>query len=181
MIHVRAIAAVVLLSICAPIPAGAQPVASENELKAAYLVNFARFVGWPAGVGGNEFTICVLEAEPLAAAVQASLKGLVVQNLPVALRRIVLAEEARACRMLFIGASAAPRLPAILTELAAAPVLTVSDMPQFVGRGGMIQFVHEGERVRFAVDLAPAQLAGLMLSANLLRVATVVRPGVRAQ
>jgi hypothetical protein len=56
-----------------------------------------------------------------------------------------------------------------------ATVLTVSDIPQFCQRGGMIQFVLQGDRVRFEVNLAAAQHAGLSLSSELLKVATTVR------
>jgi hypothetical protein len=48
-------------------------------------------------------------------------------------------------------------------------------MPQFVNRGGMIQFVREGKKVRFEVNLTAAQRAGLTLSSELLKVATAVR------
>jgi hypothetical protein len=54
-------------------------------------------------------------------------------------------------------------------------VLTVSDMPQFSLRGGMIQFVPEGKKIRFEVNLAAVQRAGLALSSELLKVATTVR------
>ena len=70
----------------------------------------------------------------------------------------------------------------MLPDLANAPVLLVSDMPGFVERGGMIQFVTEGNRVRFLVNLKAAQKAGLALSSELLKVAKSVQrdaePGV---
>jgi len=66
-------------------------------------------------------------------------------------------------------------LKEILTSLGTASVLTVSDLPEFVRRGGMVQFVLEGNRVRFEVNLATAEHAGLTLSSELLKVATNVR------
>ena len=54
-------------------------------------------------------------------------------------------------------------------------VLTVSDMPQFAQRGGMIQFVLEGKKVRFEVNLTAVERAGLTLSSELLKVATTVK------
>jgi hypothetical protein len=53
--------------------------------------------------------------------------------------------------------------------------LTVSDIPQFSQRGGMIQFVLVGNKLRFEVNLANAQAAGLTLSSDLLKVAVTVR------
>jgi hypothetical protein len=50
-------------------------------------------------------------------------------------------------------------------------VLTVSDAPRFAARGGMIEFVREGEHVRFTVNVDAAKRAGLSISSRLLRVA----------
>jgi hypothetical protein len=54
-------------------------------------------------------------------------------------------------------------------------VLTVSDIPQFSQRGGIIQFVQESNKIRFEVNLACAMAAGLTLSSELLKVAVIVR------
>jgi hypothetical protein len=67
------------------------------------------------------------------------------------------------------------RLGQILAVLHKEAVLTVSDMPKFSLRGGMIQFVQEGKKVRFEVNLSAVQQAGLSLSSELLKVATAVR------
>jgi hypothetical protein len=57
------------------------------------------------------------------------------------------------------------------------PVLIVGDSPEFAQRGGMIGFSTEGSRVRFTVNLAATQAAGLMLQSELLRVAAAVLRG----
>jgi len=53
----------------------------------------------------------------------------------------------------------------------------VSDIPDFVQQGGMIQFVLRDGRVRFEVNLAPAQRNGLTMSSELLKVAVQVVRG----
>ena len=54
-------------------------------------------------------------------------------------------------------------------------ILTVSDDPQFIRRGGMIQFVFDDNRVRFEINLAAVQRARLNLSSELVKLATAVR------
>jgi len=49
---------------------------------------------------------------------------------------------------LFISSTEEKHLKEILTALDDSGVLTVSDMPGFTRRGGMIQFVLEGDKVR---------------------------------
>jgi hypothetical protein len=79
------------------------------------------------------------------------------------------------CQILFISSSEAKRLNKIIEALDKSAVLTVSDIPQFSQRRGMIQFVLEENRIRFEVNLTATQRAGLTLSSELLKVATVVR------
>ncbi len=48
-------------------------------------------------------------------------------------------------------------------------------MPQFAKRGGMVQFLLDGGKVRFEVNLAATQRVGLNLSSDLLKLAIAVR------
>ena len=157
--------------------ASAQQARSEFEVKAAYLYNFARFVQWPtrAGGDGSVFAICVLGADPFGRTLDSTLSGLTLGGAKVIARRIAAPADARTCRIVFIAASEEDALAAVLRTLASSDVLTVSDIPRFVDRGGMVQFVTEGGRIRFAVAIPPAQAAGLMFSSELLRVAALVR------
>ena len=62
----------------------------------------------------------------------------------------------------------------ILAAVEKSGVLTVSDLPDFTISGGMIQFVLRDNKVRFEVNLAAAERAGLTFSSQLLKVATDV-------
>jgi hypothetical protein len=150
----------------------------EYQVKAAYLYNFGRFVEWPAKLttaNTGSFTICVLGDDPFGPALDTTLAGEMIGNQKVAARRISSLQESVDCQILFISLSEAKRLNRIIEALGNSAVLTVSDIPQFSQRRGMIQLVMEGNRIRFEVNLAATQRAGLTLSSELLKVATAVR------
>ena len=90
-------------------------------------------------------------------------------------KRISKPQEADGCRIVFISSSEESHLKEVLAALDKTSVLTVSDIPGFSQRGGMIGFILDGDRVRFDVNLASAKEAGLTLSSELLKVATNVR------
>jgi hypothetical protein len=172
---IAAAAALVLSTVCG---AGAQaPPRTEPEIKAAYLYTFGRFVEWPPRPSRDDaaFTICVLGIDPFGATLDATLASGVMRGRKVVARRIAAPNEALACHVLFISASEERRLPAIVHALDHFDVLTVSDIPQFATRGGMIEFVKAGNRVRFEINLPSARDAGLSMSSELLRVASAVR------
>jgi hypothetical protein len=150
---------------------------SEYEVKAVYLLNFGRFVTWPVQqetLPPDTFPICVLGQDPFGQALDNTLSGEKLGGISVAARRIQKPQDALRCRILFISRSERPHLGAILDVLENRPVLTVSDAPDFVQRGGMIQFVQQGDRIRFSVNLDSARNAGLTFSSQLLKVASAV-------
>jgi hypothetical protein len=149
---------------------------SEYEVKAAYLYDFGKFVAWPAKVAAAEdFPICVLGEDPFGATFDATIAGETINGKRVVINRIVKPQEAMSCRILFISASEESQLKEILATLDKKSVLTVSDISQFTRRGGMIQFVIDANRVRFEVNVATTERAGLTLSSQLLKVAINVR------
>ena len=154
------------------------PRPTDYDVKAAYLYNFGRFVDWPGkaeATQGTSFTVCILGQDPFGPSLDATLAGETIGGKTIVAKRISGAEESDNCQILFLTAMDESRLNRIITELNKKAVLTVSDMPQFAKRGGMIQFVLEGKKVRFEVNLTATQHAGLTLSSELLKVATSVR------
>ena len=160
-----------------------QPKPNEYQVKATYLYNFGRFVKWPettpAGKG-DSFSVCVLGQDPFGPVLDSTLAGEALDGKPVVLRRLSKPQDAGECRILFISTTEEKHLKEILTALDESGVLTVSDMPGFTKRGGMIQFVLEGDRVRFEINLASAESAKLVLSSELLKVAASVKRNGRS-
>ena len=151
---------------------------TDYQVKAAYLYNFGRFVEWPAKdttAKNDAFTVCVLGQDPFGSTLDATLRGETIGGKSIVAKRISSPQESVNCQILYLSAAEAGRLNKIMGDLDKEAVLTVSDMPRFSQRGGMIEFVLEGNRVRFEVNLSATQHAGLTLSSELLKVATVVR------
>jgi hypothetical protein len=158
--------------------AAAQPgsgrTPSEYEVKAAYLLNFLRFARWMRPDTGA-LSVCILGSDPFGPTLDATIAADRPGGRAVMVRRLSPTDDPRSCHILYISASEEPRLGRILAGLQGADVLTVSDVPGFVQRNGMIQLVTAGGRIRFDIHLGATEAAGVMLSSDLLRVARTVR------
>lgn len=154
---------------------GSKP--TDYQVKAAYLYNFGRFVEWPskAAAQKDSFTVCVLGQDPFGPALDTTLAGETIGGKHVVAKRIAAPEDSESCQILFLSSAESGRLKKIIEALDKEAILTVSDMPKFSQHGGMIQFVLDGNRIRFEVNLAATQHAGLTLSSELLKVAAAVR------
>jgi len=157
----------------------AQPLSSptDSQVEAAYLYKFGAFVTWPNPAPDDQFAICVLGRDPFEHTLDATIAGEAIGGKKLIATRISSPQEASQCRILFISSSEESRLKPVLVALNKIPVLTVSDIPDFADRGGMIQFVLDNGRVRFQVNLASAEQSGLVLSSQLLKVASAVKRG----
>lgn len=153
---------------------------SEFEVKAAYLYNFGRFVEWPPETVSSdtaEFPICILGDDPFGKALDSTISGEKIEGRAVVARRISAPAQATVCRVLFISSSEDKQIKEILSNLGKSSILTVSDIPQFLDDGGMVQFILADQKVRFKINLAATRQAGLNLSSELLKVAAEVKGG----
>ena len=157
--------------------AGAAQNATDEQVKAAYLYNFAKFVEWPAHAfaGSNApIRLCVFNQDPIEADLRKIVEGKSIANHSVAVVAVRTEAEYRACHVLFIRTAQGGQAKQILEGLRGASVLTVSDAEEFVREGGIIQFVLNNDRIQFEVNHKAAGDAQLEVSSRLLRVAKAV-------
>jgi hypothetical protein len=163
--------------------AGAQSVADEYQVKAAYILNFARFVEWPQDVlpPFAPLTIAVVGNDPFGGSLENVLRGSSANGHAIRVRYLHWNDTLSQCQIIFISASEEPHLPQILRNLGNAGVLTISDIDRFSLRGGVIEFRMVGNRVRFDIDRAPAIASRLTISSRLLHVARAVHESAGSQ
>ncbi len=147
---------------------------SEYQLKAAFLYNFAKFIEWPPKsfiAPEAPMVIGVLGENPFGDTLEQTLRGKSLNNHPLAVKPISSLVEATNCHILFICASEQNRLAEIIHLVKGTSILTVAEMDRFTESGGMIQFVPEGNKIRFQINDEAAKTANLKISSKLLSLA----------
>ncbi|MGH8179105.1 MAG: YfiR family protein [Steroidobacter sp.] len=172
-----------LLCAFAPLHAGAQSqTASADSVKAAFLYHFSGYVEWPQVSAGGPVTIGVMGSETIVGELRQLLPGRSIDGRPVRVRALSPDGNLSGLHVLFIGEREHRRARQVIDALQGAPTLTVTDHPEGLERGAMINFVISDNRVRFEISQAQAERVGLRLSSRLLAVATRVRStGVQLQ
>lgn len=172
-----------LLTWAAPSSAGVPEGAAaapdrEYELKAAFLYSFTKFVDWPVATfadAGAPIVIGVLGDSPCAQALVRLVKDRRVNGRTIVVRPIASAEEAKVTQLLFVGSAQDAQFAVLKLAIESLPVLTVGESARFATLGGAIDFVPQGDKIRFEINIGAAERAGLKISAQLQKLATVVR------
>jgi len=152
-----------------------EPQPTEYQIKAAFLFNFAKFVEWPAAAFAEEtspMVIGILGENPFRDDLERMVRGKTINNRPLVIKEFRSPAEATNCHVLFISTSEKQRLPEILKSLHGISVLTVGETDRFTETGGMINFVAEGNKIRFQINEVAARSAGLKISSKLLSLAS---------
>lgn len=162
--------------------ASLSPAAPDNrpeyQIKAAFLLNFTRFVEWPEPPSDSDsFTLCVLGRDPFGATLDEIAGGQIVHGRRLLIRRNIGLHELRSCQVVFLASSEMYRSNEVIESLADCGVLTVGEARDFAMRGGVINFVMRDGKVRFQVNLAAAARAHLKVNFRLLQLAIIVARG----
>ena len=160
-------------------PAMAAEEPLEYQVKAAFLLNFTKFVQWPGTAFADEHSplaICILGEDPFGNTLNDMVKGeavngheLVVEKIG---QRIRQAPDTKSCHVLYV-AGPEKDVPKLLADLGPG-ILTVGEGQQFLQGGGIIAFVIQDRRVRFDIDQTAAAKARLTISSRLMSVARSV-------
>lgn len=160
--------------LCAPSIARAE---SADQVKAAFLFNFARYVEWPQSSFASDsdpLRLCVLGRAELQAVVEQTVSGRSVGNRPVEVSSVADLEATARCHLLFVGAGAGASAAAVSQKLGTAAVFTIADQPGFAAGGGIANFIQVDQKIRFEINPGAAKRAGLRISSSLLRLAKLV-------
>lgn len=148
----------------------------EKRVKAAYLVNFTRFVSWPSEVFSS-LEICIAGDQDVywALVKLLSTKGAVGRSFRA--RSVLHPAQAMGCSVMYLASGNLDLQRYWLRQFPQGQTLTVSDNPGFVDAGGMIGFLIIDGKLRFDINQAAINDQGLSVSSKLLSLAhRVQRP-----
>ena len=158
-----------------PLALGQQPKVTEDQVKAAYLFNFAKLADWRratlpdgpsplvSGVsGGDEEFLSVLKA---------TVAGKMVGPHPLQVKPVGSADEMKSCHIVFFRASGGEHTETAMADLTRSGVLSVGEDESFLRQGGMINLVRDHGSVRFEVNSDALDRSDIHFSSKILALA----------
>jgi len=152
---------------------GASHAVEEYQLKAALILNFARFTSWPEDTFTDATAplhLCVLGDNVLQKTFDSLSKKRIAKH-PVVVTVANPLKEPASCHAIFVTGQDREQLPRMFAAIAGKPVLTIGEMSGFNDTGGMIKLFNVDGRLKFQVNINNTQDAGIKLSSRLLKLA----------
>jgi hypothetical protein len=175
------LAAMAAVAMASGVRVWAQDV-TETSLKSAFIYNFAKFTNWPDDVlpPSAPLVACVVEDGAVADALERTVKQRLLSGHPVTVSRVTGGSPLRSCHLLYLGRVTRAQAAAVLAVVRGAPVLTIGEVDDFAGIGGIAHMFVHGGKIRFALDLGMAKRVRLQLSSKLLSLATTIHDDTTA-
>lgn len=167
----------------------------EQQIKAAFLYNFIKFIDWPEEntADSNEpMIIGIIGSEDFINAFE-PVKNKKIKNRNISVKYFAglekldksgkddesqldreIQKKLKACHLLFICACEPESIEnstKIIKAVKDLPVLTIGETVDFLESGGIINFLMEDKKVRFEINNTAAKQAKLKISSKLLRLA----------
>ena len=153
-------------------------VSREYQVKAAFIYNFTKFVTWPKDhfrSGSEPIIIGVLGSNPFQHELAEAVRNREVQGRRFFVKSSISVDEALGVDLLFVPAGRESMLAReTIQVLHMSGVLTVGESPCFAGKGGIIIFTLQDEKVRFLLNTDEALANGFHFSAQVLQLALPV-------
>jgi hypothetical protein len=179
------------------VQAGAVAAAEKVDLekaakvKAACLLNLAKFVTWPESAFADAkapLVIGVVGEDPFGDVLEQTVKDKTVSKRAIEIRRVATLpakkesawsstiSSLQSCHILYMGKLDDARVDELLAELATKPVLTVGETSAFAESRGMVGFDLDNGKISIHVNQKKIEDVAMRMSANLLKLVKTVQP-----
>ncbi len=160
-------------------PVASQAKLQKEQVMTALIYKFARFVTWPE----NSFSA---QDAPLVIAVigegalqkeLSSLRGKQLEGRTIVVQQLSFTQALDPnlpYHILYIPPLPSMRFSNLMEAVAKRPVLSISDMQDFSGKGGVLHLQDTLHTVSFSINLDSADQAGLVISSKLFPLATTI-------
>jgi hypothetical protein len=156
------------------------------KVKAAYLLNFTKFVTWPAGAFQDDrspIVVCIVGSDPFGPILDQTIKDKKVSGREIKIQRLPWragggVSAMKQCHVLYVSRSLGDETGDLIVALARMPVLLIGEGAEFAKQGGALGFILEEGKIVFWANKKATDAAGLQLSSQLLKLARPVEGAV---
>ena len=151
-----------------------EAVSQRNKLKSAIIMNFIRYTRWPEGglySQSADINVCVYANHEMEESLLKS-KGKTINNKNIEIRILYRLRNLDECHVLYTENVDRTQATRVFSIVNTKSILTITDQNNGPDNSGIINFLDEGERLRFEIFIEKSTAANLKISSRLLNLST---------
>lgn len=151
--------------------------AQELKYKAAFTLNFIRYIGWNDEQTKGDFVIGIVGKEPLAAILKEQSVGRKFGYQDIVIKEFQASDKITPCQVLFIGkgASFEKNSDKIIKNGGGKGFLLITETPEGINSGSIINFVLEGDVIKFEISEANAKKLNITYNSKLTTMSSAIK------
>ena len=141
----------------------------KDVFKALFLYNFAKNIEWPQTYKKGDFIVGVLGNSTIIPELNKIAKKKKIGSQSIVVKRFTAVDKIGKCHVLFIPSNKNSSIDKVLKQTAKKPVLILTDSPNMVKKGALINFVMLNGAQKFEISSVNFKSRGLKVSSFLLK------------
>lgn len=146
---------------------------NENEVKAAYIERFTRFIDW-SQTQDSLFVVAVVGKNTLGNSLDILFEEETINDVPVVVNYYDDYHNVNDAQVIFISKSEKKNITNIIERFSDSPVLLVSDTKGYANAGSHINMYRDNNHIKFEINPNAISKSGLKVSSLLLASAKIV-------
>jgi len=173
ILSVIIVVAMTILSASAGLPENSD--SDIDNMKAAFIYNFTKYIKWPNLDNNHVFKIGVLGNSEITISLQELAAKKLIERKSIEVFHFKAVQDLKFCHILFISESENQNVLEILSTQGNRATLTIGESEGFCERGVMINFFLQDGMVKFEMNSMSLEDAGLKVSSQLQKLARIVQ------
>jgi hypothetical protein len=147
---------------------------SHDKVYAVFVMNFAKYIMWPANKTSGEFVIGVLGNSPIMDELKAAAVLKTIGSQKVMVKDCKSSRDVEGCHLVFVADSKSSLVAEVISRLSLEPTLVVTEKEGLARKGGGISFAESSGKVKFEINKGAIEKKGLSVSSALANLGVVV-------
>lgn len=142
--------------------------AQNEKFKALFLYNFIKNVEWPPASKQGDLIIGVLGSNPISKELETITSTQRAGNQAMKVKVFSTVEEITNCHIIYVSPNKGNLVPQLLAKISGSNTLVVSDNKGGIQQGSGINFILDGDKLKFEISKHNIEVKGLRVSTSLL-------------
>lgn len=148
--------------------------AQNEKFKALFLYNFIKNIEWPQAYKQGDMIIGVMGNTPIIKELETITSSQKAGNQMMKVKVFSNPDEVTNCHLIYIAPNKSGTIPQIVSKLNGNSTLIISDGKGGIQQGSAINFLLDGDKLKFEISKQHIEQKGLKVSASLLNLGVAV-------